>query len=72
MAMLRRGWKIWSATYRTKLDSLGRIGGQASNRNQIPAYSDGGPPPTGRRMRRDVLPASGRSGGGCASTTIGP
>jgi hypothetical protein len=38
--MLRRGWKIWSATYRTKLGSLG---GQASNRNQIPAYSMGVP-----------------------------
>ena len=38
--MLRRSWKIWSATYRTKLDSLG---GQASNRNQIPAYSTGVP-----------------------------
>ena len=28
-----------------------------------------GSPPTGRRMRRDVLPASGRSGG---VHTIGP
>jgi len=58
-AMLRRGWKILSATCRIKLDSLGghKRAGQVTV-IRSPGLSTGSPP-TGRRKRCDVLPASG-------------
>ena len=65
--MRRRGWKILSATYRTKLDSLGR---QASNRNQIPAYSMGVPADRPAHAARRAARLWTVRGGACH--TIGP